>query len=603
MSFAHVKLVNNHFGLQPRKSKDEMVGQIVYQVGTSLKVLVSAQGPFPLKHWNEIVEEFGGAPRNSFESVASEIEFALDPVFDELDGDTTIATLRQNKPETRVLARKLGCEPTELDLVLGETHGGTLLATFVTRFREAQASMPRQTPGQHGLPGVASTRVNAASVEHMSLAWIGSQVLTADELSIAAGFYDVKFIERVLRSSQARQVRLMFNGLGGRRLSEQCSELKELAKNLNKGQRTVDVRLAFAPGLFHSKLFLVSQGGSTRALVGSANATLAAFTQNEELMVTLPEAGSLVGYFDAAWADASPLGALQEQVNSLINFFRTGVLYFKPVATLATSVNPFRDLLKLMTNEERAALGGVQLPYADQATGIGPFNLKHAVQGITNDDPWDDLEDEMANHDDNRAPRLSIRHWSVETCFGYWVPNALDRDWRGRLEDAGSMKRARLERFRAELVNLDKDVLLEKYREYLDEVRSLLTARIPRFASLCNRLERDPFNEAYFEKFATRVIGYLEDKTRLKRLAEPFISGGMPEIWEDVQAYQDFRTSFFDYLDRAARLPSSKPRVARIILERLGVDAPLDGEEEWSEVLGEFLGEYGWNDDDWTAHA
>ena len=603
MPFAHVKSINNYFGLQPRKSKDEMVGQIVYQVGTGLKTLVSAQGPFSLKQWNEIVEELGGSPRHSFDTVATEIELALDPVFDELDGDTTIAAIRQDKSDMRVLARKLGCNADALTRLLGETHGGTLLANFVTKFRQTQANTPGVVQHNHGSLGVASTRVNAASVDQMSLDWITAQIRTADEVSIAAGFYDVRFIEHLLRASQARNVRLMFNGLGGRRLSEQTQELKELVQKLSNGQRTVDVRLAFAPGLFHSKLFLISRGGVTRALVGSANATLAAFSQNEELLITLPQAETLRAYFDAAWRGASPLGALQKQANSLINFFRTGVLYFKPVATLATSINPFRDLLKLMTNEEKSALGGVLLPYADQATGIGPFNLKRAVQSMANDDVWDDLEDEMSNSDDGRTLKVSIRPWSIETCFGYWVPHVLDRDWRARLEDAGSMKRDRLERFRAELVKVDKEVLVKKYREYLDEVRGLLTTRIPRFQSLLNLLERNPFDEEYFDKFVARVIGYLEDKNRLKRLAEPFISGGMPEIWEDVQAYQDFRSSFFDYLDRAARLANNRPKVARIILERLEVDAPLEGEEEWSELFGDFLAENGWTDDVWTEYA
>lgn len=600
MSFAHVKSVNNYFGLQPRKSKDVMVGQIVYQVGPSLKTLVSAQGPFPLKQWNTIVEEIGGAPRNSFDSVASELEFALDPVFDELDGDTTIATLRQNKSEIRILTRKLGCQPNELSQMLGKTHGGTLLATFVTSFRQAQINTPQPIRRPDGSLSVASTRVSAASVDHMSLTWISDQIRGADEVSIAAGFYDVNFIEHVLRSSQATRVRLMFNGLGGKRLLDQREELKDMVRKLGNGRRTVDVRLAFAPGLFHSKLFLISQGGATRALVGSANATLAAFSQNEELLITLPQAGALAGYFDAAWNSAHPLNAPEKQADSLITFFRTGVLYFKPVATLATSINPFRDMLRLMTNDEREALGGVQLPYADQATGIGPFNLKHAVHSITNDDAWDDPADESANLDDGKAPKLSIRPWSIETCFGYWVPNALEGEWRARLEDAGSLKRKRLEQFRAELVKLDKDVLVDKYREYLTEVHSLLKVRVPRFESLVNQLERNPFDETFFEKFVARVIAYLEDKSRLKKLAEPFISAGMPEIWEDVQAYQDFRESFFDYLDRAARLASNRPKVARIILERLQVGAPLGGEEEWSEVLSEFLEKNGWSDEAWT---
>lgn len=603
MSFTDVKSINNKLGLAPRKSKDDMVAQVIDKVGTSLKTLVSAQGPFSLKEWNAIVVDLDGAPRKSFDAVASEIEFALDPVFDELDGDDTIATIRQDKSDVRILTRKLGCDPKELSEILKKTHGGTSLAKFVTTVRQMQAKKPPVIPRDHGSLSVASTRVATRSVDPMDLDWISAQIATADEVSIAAGFYDVTFIEHVLQASQARRVRLLFNGLGGRRLAEQSQELDDLVQKLSHGLRTVEVRLAFAPGMFHSKLFLISQGGVTRALVGSANATRAAFSLNEELLISLPQAGALAGYFDVAWVGACPLYAPQTRADSLINFFRTGVLYFKPVATLATSINPFRDLFRLMNNDERAALGGVQLPYADLATGIGPFNLKHAVQSITKDQFWDELEDGMANLDDSKAPKVSIRPWSIETCFGYWVPNALDHDWHARLEDAGSMKRERLKQFRAVLVKLDKEVLVEKYREYLAEVRGLLTTKIPRYASLLNQLERNPFDEAFFERFVARVIAYLEDTTRLKRLAEPFISGGMPEIWEDVQAYRDFRASFFDYLDRVARLPGNKPKVARIILERLDIDGPLGGEEEWSDVFGEFLKEYGWTDDAWTERA
>lgn len=603
MSFLQVKSVNHHFGLPPRKSKDEMVGQVVYCVGTSLETLVSAHGPFQLKEWNEIVGELGGAPRNSFASLAKEIDFALDPVFDELDGDSTIADIRRSKPDVRVLARKLACEHDELRQFLDDTHGGMLLANFVTMFRKRQAEAPHTMPGQGALLGVASTRVRAASVEQMTLSWIGDQIGAADEVAIAAGFYDVGFIERVLKSSRASQVRLMFNGLGGQRLVEQRAELKDLVSKLSNERRDIVVRLAFTPGLFHSKLFLISKDGATRALVGSANATVAAFSHNEELLITLPEADVLVGYFDAAWKTASSLDALHKPADSLINFFRTGVLYFKPVATLATSVNPFRDLLKVMTNEEKALLGGIQLPYSDQATGIGPFNLRHAVQSMAGDDLWDDLGDETSSADEGKITKLSIKPWSVETCFGYWVPSALDRDWRARLKDAGRAKREQLERFRSELVKLDKEVLLARYREYLGEVRNLLTQRIPRLASVLDTLERNPFEEAYFEKFVSRVIGYLEDDTRLQRLAEPFISGGMPEIWEDAQAYKDFRTSFFEHLDRTSRLPGNKPKVARIILDCLEVDAPLGAEEEWSAMFEEFLKEYGWREDVWTTYA
>ena len=88
LSFVDVKEVNNFFDLQPRKSKQDMIGQIVPRVGTGLEHLVADEGPFSLVRWNKIIVELGGAPRKSFEAAALEISASLDPIFDALDGDT-----------------------------------------------------------------------------------------------------------------------------------------------------------------------------------------------------------------------------------------------------------------------------------------------------------------------------------------------------------------------------------------------------------------------------------------------------------------------------------------------------------------------------------
>ncbi|MFC0349243.1 phospholipase D family protein [Undibacterium danionis] len=599
MSFSDVKFINAYYELQARKSKEQMIGQVVYQVGTNLQLLVSPKGPFLLTRWNEIVADFGGAPRNSFESLCDEIEASLDPVFDELDGDISIVDLREDKTAIRTLSEKLGIEQSVLTKTLGETHGRMLLGTFVRQMRDREVNRIHMPHVKSTSISIASTKIEADSIEKMSLPWMKQKMVDANEIGIIAGFYDVKFLRYILEHSKATNIRLIFNGLGGRRCFEQCEELNKLKKTLSCVGQNVEIRLAFAPGLFHSKLFLIAENGVTQALIGSANATCAAFEKNEEILVCLPEAQALTGYFSLAWEEAKPIEDLQQQTAySLINFFRTGILYFKPVATLSTTLNPFHDLLKLMTNDERALLGGIKLPYADQATGIGPFNLKQAVQGDESPNDWDENLEE-ANVEFEKTTRASIKPWSVETCFGYWVPSQVDTEWRSRLEKTGSYKHQKLRAFYKDLVDTDEDLLLSKYQAYLDEVRNTLSEKIPKLKTYLNSLKRDPFDESIFTKFLARVRGYLEDETRVKRLAEPFISGKIPEIWDDTQAYEDFRTSFYDSLDQAARLMSNKPKVMKIILGKLQVTDPINDPDEWTKIFEEFLENNGWENDDW----
>ncbi|MBD8627637.1 phospholipase D family protein [Oxalobacteraceae sp. CFBP 8753] len=598
MSFANAKRVNVHYGLAPRKSQEQLAGQIVLEVGTGLDVLVSDSGPFSLSQWNKIAEELGGSPRNSYASVGNEIAVSLDPVYDAFDGSMTISDLRKSKSDCRILATKLGIPRLVLENSLANTYGNKHLSTFVTEYRQSAIAAAKPLRHQAAM-SVSSSRVQAAAIDRMSIPWMARQVQGAEVVRIAAGFYDVDFLESILKSCVAHTVCLIFNGLGGQRLHAQRAELADLCEKLTRADRTVTARLSFAPGMFHSKLFLMTQKGKVTALVGSANATSAAFMRNEEILISLADAGALDGYFDAAWRDARSLHSLVQPATSLISFFRTGVLYFKPTATLTTTIHPFLDLLKLMTSEERALLGGVALPFSEQIAGIGPFSLKQALQKVVDTEDWE--ASDPGKESGIISNQLSIKRWSVETCFGYWVPSRLDERWQIALNNAGAVKREKIESFAYELRKVDKETLNGKYQKYLSEVEKVLEERIVRLPALRNMLERDPFDIAFFEKFVTRVIGYLDDPRRIRRLAEPFISGAMPEFWDDEDAYQDFRASFFDYLDQVVRSNRSKAKVAQVILKRLKVVEPVGSEDGWTSLFEDALQVDYWEEDEWIV--
>lgn len=591
LPFQKVRLINSFLELPPRKGQKQMVGQIVQQVGTSIDALVTRNGPFSLVEWNEIAVELRGAARNSFEAVCNEIEASLDPVFYELDRDSSISDIRGDNASVRILSHKLGIDRAELEDSLRETNGNTGLSTFVLNFREIQnGELDVVANASEGMR-VASTRTTAVNLEKLSESWMRGQFVGADHVSIAAGFYDCEFLLGLFRRNRTvKSVRLLFNGLGGQRLASQREELQRLERQLRNDDRSVEVRLSFAPGLFHTKLFLITKNDATLAIVGSANATSAAFdeSRNEEILVTLNDSKTLSDYFEAAWNGkrTKQLGDLETAAKSLVAFFRTGILYFKPVVTLSLSINPFREVLNSLTNEDRARLRGTRLPYADQDAGIGAFNLRLAVTGSTEVlESVDDVNDDA----ENGAHQARIKPWSVETCFGYWIPSALDSSWSAILDEVSAKKRARWVEFREMLLKAPEGELDRKFQEYVSAVGEIL-------GTLPNPPEYS-VDEAIFSRFQDRILENLEDPRRLERLVSPFTSGSIPEIWDDAPAYEDFRTTFFDYLSHVSG-KNNRPRVPRTILRALGIDSWTDGEELLS-LFEEHLRTTGWANEDW----
>ncbi len=481
ISFAELKSINNHFDLLPRKSKDEMITQILRKTGTNLQALVSKNGPFTLAEWNQTAIELGGVPRKSFEAIFFEIKRYLDPIFDKLDGYDSIADLRKSEPQLRKLAGNLCIDRKELDARLVKTHGATLLANFVTEFRKTQALPPKAKKSkQTSMVRVASTRVMANLVEKLDTKWMKDFVAGAEQIDIAAGFYHVDFLKKLFFNQHSvKRVRLLFNGLGGQRLKQQIKELQDLETKLILKHIFVEIRLAFCPSLFHSKLFLAKEKNMTRGLVGSANATEAAFDQrNEEVLVALSDAGALVGYFESAWSTAKPLGEQNTTARTLVTFFRTGSLYFKPVNQLTKTFNPFSELLSQLPQEDLASLGTPKFPNAVQESGIGAFNLMFASLGEQKSDKkaTDDISSE--NPAPSKISAAKLKPYSIETCYGYWVPCALDSICSEKLNNSSKQQKSKLNLFSTALNAMQDDELNKKYQDYLQAVSKEL-GKIP----------------------------------------------------------------------------------------------------------------------------
>ncbi|MDD3758569.1 MAG: phospholipase D family protein [Advenella sp.] len=541
LKFEDLKFICQYYKCPSKKSKEETIAEIIKKTGTGLDILVSReQSPFYIQEWNEVIDRLEGSRRQSFRNIADEFERLLNA--DESESQNTILKIN-----------------------------------------------------------FASTKVKTVpDIEKLDVAWMKKYFQDADEIAIASGFYDENFIKnKLLKVTKAKKIRLLFNGLGGQRLKQQCESLLELQNILKKRHLEVDIRLFFTAGLFHSKLFLVTKKNTTTAIIGSANATDAAFRLNEEILVSIPNNEAFSTYYEAVWEQGTKLKDANDiKINSLIAFFRTGKLYFKPATSLSTTINPFRDLLKLIPAEELEKLANLpEIPYADKETGIGPFSLKRVIESDE-----DNKDEPIIN------TRTSIKPYSIETCFGYWVPEAYDILWQRKLEESNCHKKIKWDDFKDKFESIEKDELFERYEEYINKIMSYLEKidGLNKFICESLRLENDvkeekarsEFSEYLkreFNNFYVRTDRFLKNKKRFERLTNSFVSGPIPEMWDDKPAYDEFRDTFFDYLDGVAQSQTINYAVTKSIFEKIG----SENINEIQESFELYLKYKGWENKDW----
>ena len=263
-------------------------------------------------------------------------------------------------------------------------------------------------------------------------------------------------------------MRVILNGLGGRRLEAQRKDLTELQESLQRRNKRTRIRLAFSKGIFHTKLYLfeTKTPAKTVARIGSANATAAAFKgHNQEIMLRLdPAPPSVVEYAKSAWKQSWKLDDCRQSVNSLHAFFRTGVLYYKPYAVLQTTFNPFRRrLLDCLPDSEQSKLPRINVRFSNES-GIGAFNIRLGYNSQFPDDA--DV--------DKKTPHVPIRTYGIETCYDYWVAAPFADAVDEILEQAASKKRTFLDGFRKWLEGPGRSTTIENYKTYLIDVRQAM---------------------------------------------------------------------------------------------------------------------------------
>ena len=423
--------------------------------------------------------------------------------------------------------------------------------------------------------------------DHVDQQSLRRMAANADSVTIFSAYYVPEVLETIVGACRG-SVKVILNGLGGNRLAEQKAELEELQSQLRKKSQRSEIRLAFSEGLFHTKLYLVSAAGDSVAWIGSANATRAGLNgRNEEVLVKLtPVPESVLDYVNYAWKQATPIDDCGETVNSLIAFFRTGTLYYKPYATLQMTLNPFRSLIERLPPQERQKISVFRSPFAEDEAGIGAFNLNLVFERSENREM---RASSVPTH------RVELRRQAVETCYGYWVAEPLRSQVDKMLESASDLKRHRLKSIR-DWMREDGEAIVSAYSSYLQDVLEALEGQ--------NVLWREYASPELFEDTTAVqrrmdfLLTVLDTKRLLNRHCQAFVSGEVPEIWEDDHACASFMDSFFESL---ANAQSGRRRsgTARRILEslqpsndtpkaiRTALEAALESEDWYKSVFAE----------------
>ncbi|MCB9559309.1 MAG: hypothetical protein H6708_02740, partial [Kofleriaceae bacterium] len=453
-----------------------------------------------------------------------------------------------------------------------------------------------------GREQVMSSRHAGAGFAPLSIDSLRGTLAGARGLSVASAYYDVEFFRNLLLADgkpgdHLDQIRIVVNGLAGPRLNMQRDELGALQTDLQSLYEDVEIRLAFATSIFHPKLYLIRNHGSRVALIGSANATTAAMSVNDEILLRLE--GSVAGleaYFEHIWThEAHALATQVGRIRNLVQFFRTGRLFFKASTAFQMTINPFGELLRRLPRADRARLTNVRLRNSEPKPGVGPFDLVAAI-GLGED------EEDAATRQEDDKHRASIKPYSVETCYGYWVPQSLTASLELDLDQAELSKSARYGRIAAALAETPDAPIRKMYAEYVDDAKRLFSD-LPSVPSVLAELRADPF--ASHEWFMTRLQQLREklgQEGYVQRLCRPFTDVAVPEIWDDPVARGDFEESFFEYLSYVSTLPT-KSRVPRQIIEWAKCSSDADA-ATIQEALVERLHEVGWNDpDDWKVRS
>jgi hypothetical protein len=413
---------------------------------------------------------------------------------------------------------------------------------------------------------------------------------SATEITILGGFYSVdpiislcKRVRRPRRS--ACKVRIAVGLEATSAIPATWADMRRLRDKLLKGgfRDVVVAVVKSSPVHFHTKLFRFLNTTRPVWFVGSANPGSA----RHELMVRLSgRHEALSAYVAAVFAKAVDvaLPPPPAEITTLRDFFMAGLLCHKPPAQRLFTFDAFRFDTQHHDRLAEALAGSSGVSHANPRTQGFGFDLRSALQVEDTDDDLDG--------DGTSGGRVQIRPYSIDTVFGWWMPQAYGDYVRGKVAQDEAARERRLTEIGATL----------RTPEGERSVRAAFASHVRTLGSFLEThgIDARPVSnrELRFERFVTSRTKALSDPVTTQRHARSVTLTGMPDIWQDGVAVEEFERSFFEDLTFRAG-GTAHPAIVKAILARLDDDTLSIG-SDFEDALRNSLAEEPWTDDDWN---
>ena len=434
---------------------------------------------------------------------------------------------------------------------------------------------------------------NEEKVRSLSIDAVTPQLKRAETVMIVSAYYGLvflkKFFNKVNKTKRKKCIiKLIFNGLSGQRLHEQIKDLKRLKKSLlRSGFSQIDIFLNKETSLLHTKLYYIKNDSGSIWYAGSANASMSAFERNEEILLeSKSNINNIKRYLSNIIDDSiiiEDIDVADIAESNLIGFFRTGSIYFKPTNQISFT---FSELKLTEEIEEKISTLSERPRNTNPGKAWGPYNLKLAI-GLESNENQEESEEE------EKKVKLSLKPWSIETCYGYWVPNKYRKYVNEKIELKSAHNESRYIKILESIKEIGNKKIIDDYQKYIEDAKSILKRN-----NINYEINSDELVEK-FKKFLDRIIKKIDDPKKLERLCKPLISTGMPEIWEDNLSYEEFSESYFEYISSCLN-EERLPYIIRSIKNKIEINKK-DDEELISEAFINYFEDEDaeWSDEDW----
>ena len=283
------------------------------------------------------------------------------------------------------------------------------------------------------------------NIELLSLEKLISLMKEKDVVKIVSCYYGIETLNKMLKelrgNSRRTDIVICAIGLSKENWIAQINMLLDEKYGVCLGNHQ-NVYLYTKFSLLHSKIYFSKSSRfresarGAKCLIGSANLSSNAFNCNEEILAEILDdetKNSIEKYIDSILGDDEHLYSLRDLINkkrndganfdltkeigvpddskNIIKFISSGYLFFQSRRnfSLGFSDNEFREETKDKQVENVA--NGQNFVKKSKSLDVS------AILGLSAEEDEDSQEQK-----NSESKRISIRSNSVETCFGYWVP-------------------------------------------------------------------------------------------------------------------------------------------------------------------------------------